>query len=596
MKKKKAPLLPLLKLVRRCRYLYFGAGFATALNVLLGFVTPALLAELFDHYLGALPSRLPPWLDGTLGAVVEKTGGFWAFGLMILLVNALKGFFSYLKGIWCAKASENNAKYLRDKLFRHLLSLSYDEHVKASTGDLLQRCTSDVDTVRRFLNVQLMSIFNCALMVGVALALMLPISSKITLVSMIPVPFLLLFSMKFFTVVIAAYDRVEEAEGKMSAALQENLTGIRVVRAFGHQKSEIDKFDQTNGAHFKEGLKAAPLDALYWTSGDLFNVVQGLLILCLCILESHRGHISTGDMVILLTYSGMLMDPTRRLGRILSDAGRSLVALGRITDVLLLPPEPAEPEAVRPSLRGDIVFRDVSFSYPGGGDVLRHIDMRIPGGKTVGLLGATGSGKSTLVHLLQRLYEPSEGFITIGSTPLSSIDREYLRRRIGLVLQETFLYSRSIRENVCIAAPDTEEDKLLSAVRDASAYDFITKSERGFDTMVGERGVTLSGGQKQRIAIARTLLKENDILIFDDSLSAVDTETDAAIRKALEKRKSGITTIIISHRISTLKQADLIYVMEDGRVTEQGTHESLIKRGGIYASIDAIQSGAMDKD
>lgn len=596
---KKHSFRPMWRLIKRRRLHFGGALIATILTALIGFITPAILAELIDHYLGSEPTRMPSFVNGwvaRLGGRDFMLSHLWVPGALLILVNLLNGLFSYLKGRWSSYAAEDTAQHLRDRLYAHMQELPYEYHVKAETGDLLQRCTSDVDNIRRFLNVQLMSVVNSVLLITIALSLMFPVNVKITLLCVVPLPLMLLFAWRFFSVVMKAYRTTEEAEGRMSTVLQENLTGMRVVRAFGQQQNEVLKFEEVNSAHRRTGLKMAVLDAVYWTSGDLFGMIQMLLIEVVCIIEAVAGRITLGDMVILITYAGMLMWPTRQLGRILSGMGRSMVALERIDEVLASPAERAEPDAIRPPLNGDIVFDHVSFAYGDGQPVLKDLSMTIKAGQTVAILGATGSGKSTIVHLLQRLYEPTSGEIRIGGVPIRRIDRKYLRAHIGLVLQEPFLYSKTIRENIAIARRAPSQRAIDQAARDAAAYGFIAESENGYDTMVGERGVTLSGGQKQRIAIARTLLKDNDVLIFDDSLSAVDTETDAQIRQALAARGKGLTNIIISHRITTLSQADRIFVIGDGRVAESGSHEELIRGDGMYARIHSIQDGLEEEE
>ncbi len=577
---------------------YFAIAFLlTALTSLLRFVTPALLAELMDHYLGSEPSRLPAAVNRAVESLLGP--GFlernlWAFGVALVAVSLIGGVSSFYRGKLSSMGSESAALYLRNRLYDHIQKLPYDYHVKVETGDLLQRCTSDINTVRAFLNQQVVAMLNAVFMIVFALSLMLPISVKVTLYSLSITPVIFIFSMLFFRLVIRAFRRMDEAEAKMSTVLQENLTGVRVVRAFGQASNEIDKFDAASLEHRNRGIKVADLEAVYWALSGSMGAVQILISLIVCIVEASRGIITLGDLIVITGYTGMLTWPIRQLGRILTESGKSMVALDRISEVLRTKQEPEEPEALRPDLRQDIVFDHVSLYYDKGNDVLRDISFTVKAGQTVAILGPTGSGKSSLVHLLQRLYEPRSGSITIGGVPLDRIDRAYLRSRVGLVLQSSFLYSKTIRENIAIAARDAAQEEIDGAARTASALEFIEKSEKGYDTVVGERGVTLSGGQKQRVAIARTLMKNNDILIFDDSLSAVDTQTDAQIRQALLSGEKGVTTFIISHRISTLSRADLILVLEDGRITASGTHEELISRPGLYARINAIQSGLED--
>lgn len=577
---------------------YFIIAFVlTAFTSLMQFITPALLAELMDHYLGSEPSRFPDFLNHGIDRLFGAdflSRNLWAFGLALILVNLISGVFSFFRGKMTSQGSESAARHLRDELYDHMQKLPYDYHVKVETGDLLQRCTSDINTIRGFLNQQIVAMLNAVFMIIFALILMLPINVKVTVYSLAFTPFIFLFSMLFFKLVIQAFRRMDEAEGAMSTVLQENLTGVRVVRAFGQAFNEIKKFDKASNEHRGRGFKVANLEALYWALSGSMGMMQILLSLIVCILEAGKGNISVGDLIVITGYTGMLTWPIRQLGRILTESGKSMVALDRIGEVLRAKAEPEETDALKPSLSEDIVFEHVSLYYEKDQDVLRDISFTAKEGQTIAILGPTGSGKSSLVHLLQRLYAPKSGSITIGGVPIEKIDRTYLRSRVGLVLQSSFLYSKTIRENIAIAVRDASQDDIDRAAKAASAYDFIQKSDKGLDTVVGERGVTLSGGQKQRIAIARTLMKGNDILIFDDSLSAVDTKTDAQIRETLLSDENKVTTFIISHRVSTLSRADMILVLEDGRITASGTHEELISAPGLYARINAIQTGLED--
>ena len=572
---------------------YLGSLIATVMIVIIGFITPLVMAETIDSVLGTTPSTLPEFVL----APIRALGGrdflrqhLWVLGAVLVLLNVINGVFTYMKGRLSAVASENIAQSLRERLYAHLQRLPFSYHVKAETGDLIQRCTSDVDTIRRFLSVQVMEVVNSVLMVVIALTILLQRNVTITLISMILVPPLFAFATWFFSMVHKSFKEADECEGAMSAALQENLSGVRVVRAFGQQQREVEKFDEKNATLRKRWLKLNVLSAIYWGGGDILSMGQSIITLLVCVVYACRGEITVGEMIIFTSYIGMLLWPIRSLGRTLSDMGKSMVSMGRIQEILQAEPEPDEPDAIKPDLHGDIVFDHVSFAYPDDGvPVLKDVSFTIPAGSTAAILGGTGSGKSTMMYLLQRLYEPTSGRITIGGVDIRTIDRSHLRSHVGLILQEPFLYSKTIYENVGIIG-GRDESAIRHAADVARASGFIAKADKGWDTLVGERGVTLSGGQKQRIAIARTLLKDNHVLVFDDSLSAVDTETDAQIRAALKGEKSGVTTLIISHRVTTLSQADMILVLEDGRISQQGTHAELCREEGLYARINAIQN------
>ena len=573
---------------------FLWALIATIMMVIIGFLTPLLLSEIVDSILGSEPFTMPDFLMNPISALGGRDflrQNLWIPALALILMNVVNGVFTFIKGRSSAIASENIARKLRNDLYRHLQHLPFAYHVKAQAGELIQRCTSDVDTIRRFLAVQVMEVVNTVLMVVIAMSILLPRSVPITLYSLILVPPLFCFATWFFKMVHKSFEVADEADGVLNAVLQENLSGVRVVRAFGQQEREVEKFDRVNNDLRKKNLRLNELLAIYWGGGDAISMTQTLLTLVLCIIYACNGWITVGTLIVFTSTLGMLLFPIRQLGRTLSDAGKAMVSMKRVQAILHEEAEPDEPNALKPDLHGDIVFDHVSFAYPDDNVlVLRDVSFTIPAGKTAAVLGGTGSGKSTMMYLLQRLYAPTSGKITIGGVDIQQIDRKYLRAHVGLILQEPFLYSKSIRENVGITAPEQEAERIEHAADIASASGFIAKADKGWETVVGERGVTLSGGQKQRIAIARTLLKDNNILIFDDSLSAVDTETDAQIRAALRHEQKDVTTLIISHRVTTLSQADLILVLENGQITQQGTHAELCSQPGLYQRINSIQN------
>jgi len=573
--------------------LYVGAILAVAVAVLVSLVTPLVLAETIDAVIGA---KRPLNLPGFLGRLVADRGGrdylvqnLWIMALILITLSIVNGVFQYLRGLWTAQASNAVSKNMRDKLYSDIQALPYNYHVKAVTGDLIQRCTSDVETIFRFLSTQLVEIFRAVFMIAIALAIMLNINASMTMVSMIMVPPLFFFAFLFFRWVQKLFRVADESEGHMSAVLQENLTGVRVVRAFGRQAYEVDKFNAANDDLMKKSLRLINMLSVYWASADFLSMAQTATTLIYGVFLAVAGNITVGELTVFVSYISMLLWPVRQLGRILSDLGKSLVSLERVDEVLRERPETEDVGNIA-SLSCDIEFKNVGFEYEKKNPVLIDVSFTVRAGQTVAILGATGSGKSTLMLLLQRLYEVKRGEIRIGNVNIKDIPKHELRRRVGLILQEPFLYARTVKQNIGFAKVNVSDTEVYAAAKTASAHAFIEGFENKYDTMVGERGVTLSGGQKQRIAIARTLIKDNEILIFDDSLSAVDTQTDKAIRDALKQQRKGVTTFIISHRLTTLSEADLIVVLEGGKVVQQGTHEELIHEEGLYKRVYQIQS------
>ena len=587
---------------------YAGSMLCVVVTVLVGFFTPLLYAggvdAITDTVNGSgtnpvnLPGFLADWFNARGGAEYLARH-IWILAVLLIVVNLIGGLFNYLRGKWSAEASESIAERMRNRLYRHLSAMGYDYHVKAETGDLIQRCTTDVDTVRRFLASQVIEVFRTVIMVVLALTLMSRIHVPLTLISLILIPPLFGLAFWFFHWVQKLFQETDEADGKLSAMLQESLTGVRVVRAFGRQRYESDRFTRCADDVHDKSVRISNVMAVYWSGSDALSMLQqGITLVCGCVFAT-RGEISAGDVLVFVSYISMLIWPIRQLGRILQDLGKAIVSAGRLYEILDAPIEADTPGAHEAPLYEDIEFRHVGFSYDGRHEVLSDVSFKVKAGQTVAILGATGSGKSTMMNLLQRLYDPTEGEITIGGREIRTIEKKYLRSRVGYVLQEPFLYSRSIKNNLAITRADASDADIDRVTQVTRSDGFIAEFKEGFDTMVGERGVTLSGGQKQRIAIARTLLRDNDILILDDSLSAVDTETDRAIREALLDGRSLTgrvpTTFIISHRITTLADADLILVLEDGRISQQGTHEQLIAVPGLYQRVYRIQAALEDE-
>lgn len=579
--------------MRGNRLLYFGSIIFVGLATLLSLVSPLIMRFTLDNVIYGKSMELPAFLDRIvvgLGGIDGLRRNLWICGLALLAITIVNGVFQFIKGRWSAAAAESIAKQLRDDLYDHIQRLPYDSHVKAETGDLIQRCTSDVETVRRFLSVQLVELGRAIIMLVAAIFIMIKIDKQMTLASVLVVPIIFTFAFVFFIKVQKAFLKADESEGRLSNILQENLTGVRVVRAFGRQVYEDEKFDRQNIEYRDLVNKLIRLLAMYWSLSDGLALFQIALVVVLGVYRASSGQITFGDMNVFVSYVSMLLWPIRQMGRILTDMGKTLVSVGRIQEILERPVESQDEDSVEAPINGDIVFENVDFEYEKGKPILKNLSFRVKQGQTVAILGPTGSGKSSLVHLLQRLYDYTGGSITIGGVELKKIDKKWLRRQVGLVLQEPFLYSKTIKENIRIARPSASDEEVYQASRIASVHDVISEFEKGYDTPVGEKGVTLSGGQKQRVAIARTIINDCSILIFDDSLSAVDTETDAAIRRELNKRSKEISTFIISHRVTTLAEADLILVLDEGRLIQSGSHQDLSQQPGLYQRIWSIQN------
>jgi len=566
------------------RTLYVLALASAALGTLFSYLPPLFLRSILDSGLGHAPWALPaPW--ASVGASLA--------GLFLAAVASAG--LSFVSGFGTQKVAEGMARALRQKLFGHIQHLPFEELAKAPAGDWVQRCTSDVDTLRRLAALQFPELVNNIFQASWALPILFTIHPALAWYAVPLLPVVLGFSFYFFTQVQKAFKQSDESEGRLSGVIQENVTGVRVVKAFARQDYEIQRFAKENSHYRKVTQKLIDLFAIYWGTVNFLSMVQVGLVLTAGVGFVQDGRASVGTVVMFLSMTGMLVWPIRQLGRVLTDMGKAQVSWDRIREILGKDPEDlGVPPISEFPWKGKIEFRNVSVRREGR-SLLEDLTFTLEAGKTVALLGPTGSGKSTLVHLLAGLID-YEGEIFLDGRELGSIPKGELRRQVGLVLQEPWLFAKTIGENIGLAHGDVRPEEIVAAARVASFHEGIEAFPHGYDTLLGERGVTLSGGQRQRTAISQMLLRPRPVLVFDDSLSAVDNHTDAQIRRSLrdlskngQGRSSG-TIVLISHRLSTLAQADTILVLEKGRLVQQGNHQQLVRVEGLYRRMAELQN------
>jgi len=574
---------------------------AMAAGIVLLYLSPQIVRAAID---GLIEKKSVGRLDFILRSVRFLSGdrlvpALGIAGLAVALATAVGGLFQYLRGRWTAFATENMIRALRERLYAHLQHLPVTYHDAANTGDLVQRCTSDVDTIRTFYSSQLIEIARALLLLATAIPVLIWMDWKMTLVAVALIPIIIVFSAVFFAKVQKTFKAVDESEGRLTTVLQENLTGIRVVRAFARQDFEKTKFRGKNADYRARNQRLFELLAIYWATSDFLGFLQLAIVLFAGACRVSTATMSVGTLVAFLQYEAMVIWPVRQMGRILTDMGKAIVSLGRIEEILAQPretePERAQNAPLPPRLEGHITIKDVNFDHRGK-RVLDGISLSIAAGETLAVLGPSGAGKSTLVNLLLRFYDYPSGSVTIDGRELKDLDRKYVRSQFGVVMQEPFLFSKTVRENIALSRHSAQETETIEAASSAAIHESIEAFDLKYETLVGERGVTLSGGQRQRVAIARALLLDAPILILDDALSAVDTRTEAAILGALRHRRRGRrTTIVIAHRISTLSQADHIVVLDHGRIVQYGAHEKLVAEEGLYRKLWQIQ-GALEED
>ena len=567
--------------------------------LLLYYLIPQIIRFIIDNILG--DEKIPDHLQN----IVKNAGGIeylrqnlWILVSLFLGIFFVETITAICRRFFVLEAAEYMIMKLRNKLYAHIQKLPFSWHVKNQTGDIVQRSTSDVDTLKNFLSNDLPEMLRSFFTIAIALSMMLSMDAVMTLSAVVLMPILFLFSFFYYGRIAVKFKDSDEAEGSLQASVQENFTGVRVVRAFGREQYEMERFDEKNNDYVNKALRVVNALSNYWGTGDIICGLQLAIVLAFGIHRCVSGNVSLGTFQSFYVYTSMLIWPIRGLGRTLSNFSKATVSAKRIHEILCVEHEDIEPDIGESRKYESIEFKNATFKYSEDTRlILEDVSFRLEKGKSLGILGKTGSGKSTVSYLLTRLYDldAENGEILVDGKNIKEIGLAEARKNIALVLQEPFLYSKTIRQNIISPNPEATTEELHHVSTVANIHEAIMEFPEQYDTIVGERGVTLSGGQKQRVAIARMLMQKAPVMIFDDSLSAVDTETDAKIRAALKQSTENAAVVIISHRISTLMHSDYIMVLREGKIEDCGTHEQLIGREGTYRRIYDLQSAIAEE-
>ncbi|MDE7105624.1 MAG: ABC transporter ATP-binding protein/permease [Anaeroplasmataceae bacterium] len=539
---------------------------------------------------------LPAFLLNWYNNIDDMLTCLLVVGISMIVLQAFRSVLRFLDNYYQGALAHYIGYDMRIKIYDHVMSLSYTYHNHSDIGDLIQRSTSDVDQTSTFVSSMIPGLIDIFVTVIIGAYRVYQISPILMWVSMVSMPITAVSSILYFRYCNKAFQRIEESESKMTTIIQENINSARVVRAFANEEYEFEKMDKANQVYTKKNGKFNTVMAAFWGASDFLVFLQYALTMSVGMFLAKDNLLNSADIVAALLLMGMLIWPMRSLGRIIASFGKASVAANRIDEVLSIPSEFEVNGNETPEITGDIEFKNVTFQFEDDTKpLLKDVSFHITPGQTVAIVGKTGSGKSTICNLLTRMLEINEGRILINGVSIADIEKKHLRKNLKLVLQDPFLFSKTIYENVAIEDLRIPSEAIYDAARTAAIHTEIEKFERGYKTIVGEKGTTLSGGQKQRIAIARMLVKNSKVIIFDDSLSALDTKTDLMIRKALKKKSADQTMIIITHRSTTAKEADQIIVLDHGSVAQIGKHEELVHQEGLYKELWGIQ-GELEKE